>query len=302
MRRRHAIAAAGAILLGTGAVLAVTGGNVDVPLLSSESSYDIALSGPLWTDRTLRDAEGNPDVALVSGGEPLTAQVTGRDGARVESVALEIDGREAARTRMGCAPSCPTHARVSFVPVLPVAPQRTAYDVRVVAYGPGARSASARFEVSVTDDRLPVIEAESTTTAGARAPSQTMLRPAARRIALAVVARARRTGTLPAVPLQLILAGELREGSERVGATLLYAVSPPQANVTATVPAYAVLAPGQSRTPQRVVFTARTLRDLLVDVDTRQQRIISISPGPRSHTTAWTSSTGPTPTGAEDED
>jgi hypothetical protein len=135
--------------------------------------------------------------------------------------------------------------------------------------------------VQVKRSRLPV------------APPSAALRAQPRRAALALVARARRTGPLRsllgATPLRVRAAGTLRNGREIIGATLFLQLIAPRRDVAAVVPSYI---PGLGAVtpyvPRLASIQISTLRDLLIDVDLTTRRIISIEPGPASTVTSWT--------------
>src|SRR3954468_9400616 len=80
--------------------------------LVDDGPFALRLGGALWDSRTLRDRDGAPDVAYVTGGEPLTVDVTGRGGRRAAAVELRVDGRLAARRAFCDAGACPRHARI----------------------------------------------------------------------------------------------------------------------------------------------------------------------------------------------
>jgi hypothetical protein len=70
------------------------------------------------------------------------------------------------------------------------------------------------------------------------------------------------------------------------------------------VPAY-IPAPRRASAPyngQVVRMHVKTLRDVLIDVDLSNRRVIAFEPGPRSETLSWSPSKAPAPAGAADED
>jgi hypothetical protein len=122
-----------------------------------------------------------------------------------------------------------------------------------------------------------------------------------------VLSALRRRGFLNALlgsaRLHVKEAGELDANGRPLGASLLLELTRARRNVAATLPAYIPAANRSSgyRT-QTVGLRATVLRDLLVDIDLRQNRVIAVEPGPRSQTKAWIPSDAPAPAGAGDED
>lgn len=310
MRSRRALAALVlAALAITGWLLwrAGAGPELGLPGWPGEAAFAIALSGPLWDDRTLRGEDRAPDAAFVTADKALTVRARGRGQARVAAISVRVDGRPAGRVHARCSPLCPAVFAATLSPSLRAAglrPGPRRVEVTVAGERP-QDSAKVVLEVFVADRVPPAFEAEPGTV-GSPPPAGALPRDRRAR-ALAVVDRARRAGVLAhllgASTPRLLQAGALRAGSRVVGVTLLYRVEPVVRDVTATLPAYAPdpAAPGRYA-DQQVTMTAARLADLLVDVDLRRRRIIAISPGPASRTTRWRETGPPTPAGGEDED
>jgi len=113
--------------------------------LVDDGPFALRLGGALWDSRTLRDRDGAPDVAYVTGDEPLAVDVTGRGGHRPAAVDLRVDGSSAARRSLCAGGACPRHARMTVV--APVAERGAGpHRVTVIARGEtGSDTARARF-------------------------------------------------------------------------------------------------------------------------------------------------------------
>jgi hypothetical protein len=97
------------------------------------------------------------------------------------------------------------------------------------------------------------------------------------RAAMQIIDRAQRQGVLrdvlgPRAP-RVVAVGKLQDHGRTIGASALLGLPVARHNVRATVPG------GR--------FVAPVLRDLLVDVDLRSGAIVSVAPGPASHTSTW---------------
>jgi hypothetical protein len=128
------------------------------------------------------------------------------------------------------------------------------------------------------------------------------------RSALDVLAAERRSGglaaALGAASVRVIHAGNLNVYGRPLGTAMLVELVPPRRNVRATVPDY-IPAPKRSGAPytrQRVRMHVKALRDVLIDVDLSNRRVIALEPGPHSETLSWSPSKAPAPAGAGDED
>jgi hypothetical protein len=101
--------------------------------------------------------------------------------------------------------------------------------------------------------------------------------------AMRIIRDAQSWGMLHAVlgsrPARLVQLGELQDGGLTVGATALLALPVPRHDVRTAVPG--------------ANFSARVLRDVLVDVDLHRGTIVDVQPGPASQTSS--SATGPPP-------
>jgi hypothetical protein len=280
--------------------------------LVDDPPFRLELSGRLWQDRTLRSEDGAPDLAHVTGNEPLAVLVSGKGGARVSNVELRVDGRRQRLIRAPCpAGRCPTSLRLAFEPRLGAATGDRR--IQVVARDPHARRSgthagshigSASFTVH-RGPRLPLVREGEPVTATA-APSkhdETRLRRLRLR-ALRVIA-ATRVGGVPAVlrsGFRVRETGELTLAGRRLGATLLLDLTPTRRNVSITLPAYFPASGGITYRLQNVRMRAAMLRDVLVDVDLERDRVVALEPGPRSQTKTWAPSRRSTPAGAADED
>jgi hypothetical protein len=103
--------------------------------------------------------------------------------------------------------------------------------------------------------------------------------------AMRIIERERRQGVLRAVlgprPARLVQLGRLQNGGATIGATVLLALPVARRDVRATVPG------GR--------FSARVLRDVLVDVDLRRDAIVDVEPGPASQTSGPVAGSAPPP-------
>jgi hypothetical protein len=272
--------------------------------LVDEGPFALRLGGALWSSRTLRDQEGAPDVAYVTGDEPLIVDVAGRGGRRPATVEVRVDGRRAPRTPLCDAGACRTHARITAAPVAERGAGR--HRVTVIARGaPGRDAAQAAFEVTVVE-QLPVVresEPIARRTSGVPPPA---IDAARRQLALSLIDRERRSGALRGVlgatPYTVGAIGDLRHGTRRIGATVLLRLARARTNVTADVPGYRSGAGPAGYHLGVISLSAPVLRDLLVDVDLASRRIIAVEPGPDSRTDGWDTKDTSSPTGAKDED
>jgi hypothetical protein len=151
-------------------------------------------------------------------------------------------------------------------------------------------------------DRLPPTrEGEPVATTAASDPPAPASAVLVRRTR-AIVRREIRSGVLRGVvgssTARFVQVGELRAGAKTVGGTALLALPVALRDVRTTVPGYVSAGGGYASRPVR--FTAPQLRDLLVDVDVRHDRVIAIQPGPRSQTSQWSAPPDPaTPTATD---
>ena len=101
------------------------------------------------------------------------------------------------------------------------------------------------------------------------------------RAALDIIAHAQGRGVLRPVlgprPTRVVRLGTLQDHGRTIGVTALLALPVARRDVRATVP---------GSPPVR--FVAPVLRDVLVDVDLRYDRIVAVQPGPGSRTSVWT--------------
>jgi hypothetical protein len=284
--------------------------------LRGDPPFAIRLSGPLWRDRTLRDADGAPDLGYVTADEGLDMLARGAGHARVAEVLLRVDGRLQRRVRPPCPGRvCPTQLALALKPRLTgpaSADRRVEVTVRDRRGMGGAsdvdpHTSVAKFTVYV-GKRLPRVREGEPVTAStiASAPSEASERRL-RTSGLRVLSALRRRGSLDALlgtaRLHVSEAGELKVNGRSLGVSLLLELSGVRRNVRATVPAYIPATNFSSGyRAQTVRLQAPVLRDLLVDVDLDRNRVIALEPGPRSQTKVWAPSFAPTPFGAADED
>jgi hypothetical protein len=283
--------AGGAILAATAAaVVAWALGGAAVarvitrPLGLTGDPFRITLSGPLWSDRTLRDGDGTPDVAYLTRDERLTITATARDGARVGAISYRVDRGPIRHLSVCSTPSCPRSTTITTQPAL----RHTgpgAHRVRVEVTGQRAgQTASASIDVTVADRLPPLREGEPAAWVASARRS-----PAVVRRTRAIIRRDVRTGVLRGVvgsaALRFVQIGELRASGRLIGGTALLALPVALRGVRATVPGYAAAAGGYRSQP--VHFTASRLSDLLVDVDLRRGKVIAVQPGPGSQTSEW---------------
>jgi hypothetical protein len=310
---RRLVGAASLLLVITAAVLVWRlGGGGDAARdigarldLVDDGPFALRLGGALWDSRTLRDPDGAPDVAYVTGDEPLTVDVTGRGGRRAAAVELRVDGRGAARHALCDAGVCPRHARITVV--APVAERGGGrHRVTVIVRGrTGRETARARFEITVVE-RLPRVREGEPVAQRATRPTRPAIGAAERQLTRSVIDRERRSGVLRDVlggtPYTVDAIGELHRGPRRVGTTILLSLARARTSVKSDVPGYQP-DPGPAGYRLGVIsLSAPVLRDLLVDVDLAQRRVIAVEPGPGSRTSAWDSRDASSPTGSHDAD
>jgi hypothetical protein len=266
--------------LGGGAVARV----VTTPLGLTEDPFRITLSGPLWSDRTLRDGDGAPDFAYLTRDEQLTITATGREGARVSAISYRVDGGPVQHLSACSTASCPKSTTVTTLPALRrVGPG--SHHVRVEVTGQRAEQAAGKSIEVTVGDRLPRLrEGEPVASVAPEAPPAAVVRRTR-----AIIRRDIRSGVLrgligSAAP-RFVQIGELRAAGRPLGGTALLALPVALRGVRATVPGYVSAAGGYR--PQLISFTAPQLSDLLVDVDLRRGKVIALQPGPRSQTSQW---------------
>jgi hypothetical protein len=260
-------AAAAAWTLGGAAIARL----VPVPLGLNEDPFRITLSGPLWSDRTLRDGEGRRDIACLTRDEQLTVSVAGCDGARISALSYRVDGGPIHQLSACSAASCPRPTTVTTTPRLRRLGPGTHRLAIAVSGRAAAQSSGATLEVTV-GDRLPLLREGEPVTAPApstAAPGSAAVIRATREI----IGREIRSGVLrrvvgSATP-RFVQIGELRGAGRPVGGTALLALPVALHGVRATVPGYVIAAGGYRS--QSVRFTTTQLRDLLVDVDLRRR-------------------------------
>ena len=273
--------------------------------LVDDGPFALRLGGALWDSRTLRDRDGAPDVAYVTGDEPLAVDVTGRGGHRPAAVDLRVDGSSAARRSLCAGGACPRHARITVV--APVAERGAGpHRVTVIARGEtGSDTARARFDVTVIE-RLPKVREGEPVARRATRPTRPAIGAAERQLTRSVIDRERRSGVLRGVlgrtPYTVDAIGELHRGAQRVGTTILLSLARARTGVKSDVPGYQ---PDSGPAGYRlgvISLAAPVLRDLLVDVDLARRRVIAVEPGPGSRTSAWDSRDASSPTGSHDAD
>jgi hypothetical protein len=266
---------------------------VTTPLGLTEAPFGITLGGPLWRDRTLRDDEGTPDIAYVTADERLTVTVAGRDGAHIRAVTYRVDGGAVHRLRACAAAPCPRSIAVSTRPALRRLGAGGHRLVVAVSGDAGAQPTRRTLEVTVGDRLPPIREGEpvATTAAAAAAPALAAVARRTRAINRREIRTGGLRGVVGAAAPSFVQVGELRAGGRAIGGTALLALPVPLRGVHATVPGYVSAAGGYRSQPVR--FTAPQLRDLLVDVDLRRDRVIAVEPGPRSQTSQWSPAQSP---------
>lgn len=245
---------------------------------------ELRLGGRLWNDRTTFDDEGAPDLAYVSGDEPLTVQVTTRQGHRPRSLRLTIDGRTRQHRKLCAAFGCRRPARIVLRPPLRgLRPGRHRIVVSARAAG-GKPTVTTRFDITIAR-RLPRLrEAEALSRRGESPdPAITFADASVRRQARIAIARARRRDGLlarvaPAVTTRTVAVGRLTDHGRPTGETTLLRIARPR-------PVHGLLVPSGSRGAGSVRFSSPALRDLLVD--TTGGRVVAVEPGPDSQTSSW---------------
>lgn len=295
MKTRAKIGLGTVAALGAAAALATALGERDIGRdaagslgIAEPGAFRMALSGPLWRDRTLRDQDGARDIAFVTTDEELILSASGRDGAQVASVTYRIDDGRARVLRRCQSTSCPSTLVIRLRPPLRrLAPGTHRLTLQARGARPGQAS-STEIEVTVAA-RTPSIR-EGEPVAAPAAPSQRPRRDMAfRNDALRVITGEQRAGALRSVlgvsKVRVVQIGDLQRDKRRIGATVLLSLVTPRTSVRATVPGYLPSRDGYR--PQSVEFTASVLRDLLVDVDLERKRVMAIEPGPSSHTSRW---------------
>jgi hypothetical protein len=283
--------AGGVILAVTAAAIAAwalggaaVAGVIATPLGLTKDPFRITLSGPLWSDRTLSDGEGTPDIAYLTRDERLTITASGRGGARVGAIGYRVDRGPVQHLSACSTPSCPRSTTVTTQVALRHL-GLGAHHVSVEVTGQRAgQTAGASIDATV-GDRLPGLREGEPVTAvvPARRPS------AVERRTRAIIRRDARTGVLRGLvgsaALRFVQVGELRASGHLIGGTALLALPVAVRGVRATVPGY--VSAGSGYRSELVRFTASRLSDLLVDVDLRRGKVIAVQPGPRSQTSQW---------------
>lgn len=267
--------------------------------LVETSPFELRMGGPLWRDRTLRDADGARDLAYVTRDAPLEIAVTGHGGRQPRELEVQVDGRVAARRRLCRSPTCPADALVRLTPAVS-ARGLGLHRVTVLARG-RAPGEVARSTFEITVGRTPSVREGEPIAQRAKAPARPSVSAVDRRRTLAVIDREVRSGVLRAVlgssGYEVAQVGRLRRGKgPDVGTTVLLSLPADRTGVRAQVPAYVPDARAASGYRLlRLTLSAPVLRDLLVDVDLRKRRVIAADPGPRSRTDGAQGSAGPTP-------
>jgi hypothetical protein len=287
------------------------------PGLFRDPPFSLRLDGPLWRARTLEDADGAQDFALVGRDLPLEVRASGSPKARVAQLELRVDGRPQRLVVPRClAGRCPVGTRVTLVPRLRTLPPGD-HRVEVLVRDPAGTAASADHGEHVTTIGFNVWSVTNVPRTSEGQTISTLPPPLrtsgdAARLgppALKVLSASRRSGGIAAAlgsaRVSVLEVGRLNgRGPRRLGVTMLVAVVPPRLNVRAIVPSY-VPGPASgvpSYTAQQVDLRAAVLRDVLIDVDLAAGRVISFEPGPASRTLSWSPSKAPAPAGASDED
>ncbi len=291
LRARHVT---GAVVLaaGTAALLLASGGSSSELQgelgLRADPRVTVRLGGQLYADRSLRDAEGAPDLAVVTRDEPLTVAVSADDARHVARIVARVDGRSIDTVVPTCGGSlCAVPLRVAIPPLRIVARGVGEHRVSVSVWSqtPAGTSVSrVSFDVNVAARPPATAEAGPATARPRRSAGGDTLAPTARERALRVVAGVSgRPLFIPAPRLQVHAVGDqpARDGARVV--TVLVALRPSLRNVHAEIPQ--VGPPAGGRTARLV---APMLRDLLVDVDVRRRAVVGIEPGPDSTTRSWT--------------
>lgn len=302
---RWAIAATAAVVLVGGLVVFLRSDagrdstrDVGVRLdLVEDGPLQLRLGGELWRDRTERGEDDAPDVAYVPRGASLTVGVAGRDGRRPAVLSVSFDGRVITQRRLCHATSCPTVARATFEPGRSASLGRHRVTVEARGGAPG-QVVRTSFEVTIGTEPV-VLEGELVARRSER-PSRSSLGRSERRDTLAIIERERRAGTLRRVlgrtRFRVAQIGRLTTGGRPRGTTVLLDLRQVRRRVRARVPLYLPMTSVTARFRlRRVILSAPVLRDLLVDVDVMDGRVVAVQPGPRSRTDRHQQRVGPTP-------
>lgn len=269
--------------------------------LGHDPPFAIRLSGPMWQDRTIRDDDGVPDVAIVTTDRRLDISVRATGSAPVGTVRVLVDGRQ--HLQRSCSGACRSFSVRARPPLQVLAPGDHRVSVVVVARS-AAKTARAAAALSLRTARAVPAAIESESLTAPAAAAATAISAQRRRQALRVLAIARRRELrvlLGDRPVKIVRVGELSGGGRALGVTLFLELVHPVRDLSARVPEYRFLGAGRY-VAREVDVRVATLRDVLVDVDLRRRRVIAVEPGPRSTTTRWTASDGAEPSGIEDED
>jgi hypothetical protein len=267
-----ALAAVAVVLLAVGGVRQLPGELG----MSRDPPFAIQPSGGLWDARTLRDADGAPDVAYLTADAPLIARVQAQDAPGVQRVIVRIDGQPQATWRARCSSGrCPATVVARFHPLV-VRRGTGAHSVEVRAAGSDAAPAViiARFEVRVGSPHAAAVEVEPRAVS-----SRTVVTPdhSSPRVDRAIRSVARRGRLARVLGGSRLVVRERGRGAGVV--TVLADVRPARRDVGA------VLAQPGDDGPVRM--QARVLRDVLVDVDVRRKVAAAIQPGPASSIAVW---------------
>lgn len=243
--------------------------------LTPDPAFSAVFGGALYDARTIRDDEGAPDIGYLTADAPLSVTLVAADAGGVARVQLQVDGRVQDTRIIRCPRgACPARVRRRFRPrliALGVGPHRLV----VKAAGRSQRvSQVAGFTVNVGDRPAAAGEIEPRT-APARIQSRDLPRPALDH----VVEDAARRGILS----QLLGGSRLRLRERGIGGgvvSVLADVLPTRHGVIAVLP--------QTDDAGSARMQARSLRDLVIDVDLARRRVLGIQPGPASQVTSWT--------------
>lgn len=274
-----AAAGLGAALLAGGGARHELGGDLG---LVPEAAFGVRLAGGLYAARTLRDADGVPDVAYLTADVPLTVRADARSADGVARITVLVDGDPAGARRSRCPRErCPPRFVARLTPRM-ARRAAGAHLVEVRVTGPGSRPATQRRRFTVRVGRAGPAPAEIEAATTPHGGPIRLDRPE-RGVDRLVAAAARREPLAALLGPSRLHLRERGRGARTV--TVLADVVPARRNVSVTLPQPGDEGPARMR--------ASTLRDVIVDVDRRRRTVVAVQPGPASTVTAWTPAVEP---------